>query len=100
MASTNQAENATSGFDAVVRGRVQGVGYRYFVLERARALKLSGHVSNLPDGAVHVVAAGPRECLERLLASLRKGPFMARVDDVSVAWGRPNAPGGTFEIRM
>ena len=99
MATRNRAQDTTAGFNAVVRGRVQGVGYRYFVLDRARTLRLGGYVSNLPDGAVHVVAAGPREFLDRLLESLRKGPFMARVDDIAVTWGLPAVPSGEFGIR-
>jgi len=89
-----------TGFNAVVRGRVQGVGYRFFVLHRARTLKLGGYVSNLPDGAVHIAASGPRPSLERLLASLRSGPPLASVDDVAVTWGPPVAPTGEFAIRM
>ena len=99
MTTRDRAQNSTTGFEAVVRGRVQGVGYRFFVLERARALKLGGHVGNLPDGAVHVVAAGPSESLERFLENLRKGPFLARVDDIAVTWGPPAAPPGEFGIR-
>jgi len=95
----NAAPKAAAGFSAVVRGRVQGVGYRYFVLECARALGLSGYVRNLPGGAVNVVAAGPRESLERLLESLHRGPFLARVDDIAVAWAPPSAPQGEFHIR-
>jgi len=100
VATGDQARNTTTGFDAVVRGHVQGVGYRFFVLERARTLKLRGYVGNLPDGAVRVVAAGPRRSLELLLESLRKGPFMARVNDVAVTWGLPATPPGEFGIRM
>ena len=84
----------------MIRGRVQGVGYRFYVIERARTLKLGGHVGNLPDGAVHVLAAGPRESLELLLKDLRSGPFLARVDDITVTWGPPAAAPGEFGIRM
>ena len=100
MATGDRAQNTLAGFNAVIRGRVQGVGYRFFVLHSARALKLGGCVNNLPDGAVHVVASGPRPSLERLLASLRSGPPLARVDDVAVTWGSPVAPTGEFAIRM
>lgn len=63
----------------VVRGRVQGVGFRYFVRERARALRLAGWVRNLPDGCVEVFAQGEDAALERLRAALRAGPPGARV---------------------
>ena len=97
----DRTQSTASGFDAVVRGRVQGIGYRFYVLERARALKLGGYVSNLPDGAVHVVASGERVALEQLLADIRKGPFLARVDDIALTWGLPAAESpGEFCIRI
>ena len=78
---------------AVVRGRVQGIGFRDFVYTRARWLRLSGYVRNLPDGrSVEVVAEGPRSDLDQLLEYLREGPRMSRVDGVDVEWGE--ATGG------
>lgn len=72
---------------AVVRGRVQGVGYRDFVYTRARWLGLHGYVRNLPDGrSVEVVAEGPREALEQFVEYLDGGPRMSRVDGVDVEW--------------
>jgi acylphosphatase len=64
----------------VVHGRVQGVGYRWFVRNEARALGLVGRVRNLPDGTVEVAAAGPDEALAALRARLREGPPGARVE--------------------
>jgi len=74
---------------ALVHGRVQGVGFRIFVLESARSLGLRGSVKNCPDGCVHVEAEGPREELDRLLALLRHGPRAARVERVTEEWGEP-----------
>ena len=71
---------------AIVRGRVQMVGYRYFVLEEARALGLAGWVRNLDDGSVELVAEGPEERLRQLETALRDGPRLARVDDVDARW--------------
>ncbi len=72
---------------AVVRGRVQGIGFREYVLTRARFLGLSGYVRNLPDGrSVEVVAEGARPDLEQLLDYLREGPRISRVDDVDAEW--------------
>ena len=71
---------------AIVRGRVQMVGYRYFVLEEARALGLAGWVRNLDDGSVELVAEGPEERLRQLEAALSEGPRLARVDDVDARW--------------
>jgi acylphosphatase len=71
---------------AVVRGEVQGVGFRYFLVDSARPLGLRGWVRNLPDGAVELVAEGDRPKLERLLQAAREGPRHARVDGVDVEW--------------
>ncbi len=72
---------------AVVRGRVQGIGFREYVLTRARFLGLSGYVRNLPDGrSVEVVAEGARPDLEQLLDYLREGPRISRIDAVDAEW--------------
>jgi acylphosphatase len=68
----------------LVSGRVQGVGYRYFVFREAQHLGLSGFVRNLRDGRVEVVAAGSEEKLGRLEALLWRGPLMANVEMVEV----------------
>ncbi len=72
---------------AIVRGCVQGVGFRYFVLDRVSGTGLRGWVRNRADGNVECVAEGPRPRLERLLQDLRKGPRSARVGEVEVDWG-------------
>jgi acylphosphatase len=66
----------------VVRGRVQGVGFRWFVFREADRLGLGGFVRNLPDGAVEVVSQGPDEALDALERLVTRGPTMARVDGV------------------
>ncbi|HEX8943922.1 MAG TPA: acylphosphatase [Gemmatimonadaceae bacterium] len=66
----------------VVRGRVQGVGFRWFVREAARELGLSGWVRNRPDGAVEVAAEGASVMLARLRAELGEGPPGAHVTSV------------------
>lgn len=65
-----------------ITGRVQGVGFRYFVQEKANALGLRGFVRNLEDGRVEVYAAGPEEKLSNLTAALHIGPHMADVRTV------------------
>jgi acylphosphatase len=85
---------------AWVRGRVQGVGFRWWT--RANALEiggLSGYVSNLADGRVQVVAEGPRAICERLLAWLRDGDTPGRVDGVTEIWDVPRGGYESFEIR-
>jgi acylphosphatase len=71
---------------AHVHGRVQGVGYRYFVHESAQSLGLAGTVQNCADGSVQVEAEGPREMLVRLLETLKEGPPAARVTRVIEEW--------------
>lgn len=71
-----------------ISGRVQGVGFRWFVREEARRLGLSGWVTNLPSGEVEVRAGGERSSLERLRLALQVGPSGAQVrqvDDVTAA---------------
>ena len=63
----------------IVRGRVQGVGFRYATVEQGRRLGLNGWARNLPDGAVEVMAAGDAAAVERLVAWCRQGPSSARV---------------------
>lgn len=77
-------------FTAIVSGKVQGVGYRAFVRRNASDLGVRGHVENLADGRVEVVAEGYRPDLELLIVRLRVGPTHADVRDVAVEWG----PGG------
>jgi acylphosphatase len=70
----------------VVRGDVQGVGFRFFLIRHAQGLGLRGWVRNLDDGGVELVAEGSRADLERLLTSAREGPRMARVMRVDTRW--------------
>ena len=73
---------------ALVRGRVQGVGFRAFVVWKARELSLEGFARNLSDGTtVEVIAEGPRASLDALLTSLKEGPPMSYVKMVDVTWG-------------
>ena len=67
-----------------ISGRVQGVGFRYFVLREAQALGLVGWTRNLADGRVEVVAAGSEAALGALEGRLRQGPPHARVSEVVV----------------
>ncbi len=70
--------------EATIRGRVQGVGFRYFVVRRAMELGLVGWVANTPDGSVRCVAEGSTATLETLETALRAGPIGAVVDAVDV----------------
>ena len=66
----------------IVRGRVQGVGFRWFVEREAHILGIAGWVRNRSDGTVEVLAMGTRNQLSGLRSRLREGPRAARVDDV------------------
>ena len=91
--------NAIEELHAFVYGRVQGVGFRYFVIQKAHTLALRGYTRNESDGSVEVLAQGSRETLERLLASLRQGPTGAHVRDVRVTWGTPTEYISGFHLR-
>jgi acylphosphatase len=80
-------------------GRVQGVGFRYFALEIARRLDLTGYVMNLRDGSVRAFAEGPRESLEQFLAVLERGPGGARVRTVQATWGTATGQYSAFVIQ-
>lgn len=77
---------------AIVSGRVQGVGFRYHVLDAVRGLALHGFVRNLSDGRVEVIAEGEETVLKQLEAILWQGPPHADVRDVTVTWS--SAKGG------
>ena len=83
----------------LVRGRVQGVGFRWFVEREAHMLKISGWVRNNPDGTVELFAQGTRDQLAGLHARLREGPRAARVDGVDVSDAEPVAGSVSFQIR-
>jgi acylphosphatase len=71
---------------------VQGVGFRFFLIRRAQALRLTGWVTNRDDGAVEFVAEGSRADLEDLEGAARSGPRLARVTGIEVSWS--SAAGG------
>jgi len=85
--------------EANVRGRVHGVGFRYYVVMQAERLELTGWVSNEQDGSVRCVAEGTRENLEYLLEALAEGPASALVENVITTWQPYTGTWGTFGIR-
>jgi acylphosphatase len=87
-----------AAFYALVRGRVQGVGFRYSCYHEARRLGLAGWVRNKIDGDVEVWAEGTREKLEAFLQWLRLGPPGARVDQVRYDMCRPTGTYRNFGI--
>jgi acylphosphatase len=93
------ASPAAARVEAVIVGRVQGVGFRFHVERVASALGLVGWVMNEADGSVRCVAQGPRQALEALVRDLADGPTSAHVERVDVTWS--TAAGGLhrFEVR-
>jgi acylphosphatase len=82
----------------VVRGRVQGVGFRWFVEREAHMLGVSGWVRNNADGSVEVLAMGTRDQLSGLRSRLQQGPRAARVDAVEEKEAQPVAGLKSFRI--
>jgi acylphosphatase len=82
----------------IVRGRVQGVGFRWFVEREAHMLGIAGWVRNNHDGSVEVSAQGTRDQLTGLHSRLREGPRAARVDAIDVTDARPTEGVSSFRI--
>jgi acylphosphatase len=87
----------------MVRGRVQGVGYRAFVDHEARARGLEGWVRNRRDGSVEAVFAATEDVVAAMIAACRRGPSLARVDAVQEEAGNIDElnlrrPGERFSV--
>ncbi|HXI81337.1 MAG TPA: acylphosphatase [Verrucomicrobiae bacterium] len=93
------ASEPIARLEATVRGRVQGVGFRYYVLRKAAQLGLTGWVANELDGSVHCVVEGPAEDLDRLEELLRRGPMGAVVERVQVVRMPGTGRFERFEVR-
>lgn len=87
-----------TAFKASIHGIVQGVGFRYFTLRKAREYGVNGYVRNMPDGSVEAYATGDRNILERFLADLERGPSGSAVDRVEVDWNVAIKAYDTFNI--
>ncbi len=93
-------KNELTRVRAIVRGRVQGVLFRYFAREHAQRLGLVGWVRNLSDGmSVEVIAEGPHAALQELVAHLRRGPPGAYVQASDVEWESARSEFSSFWVR-
>jgi acylphosphatase len=92
------ANPATRRVRAIVRGRVQGVAFRWATAEAAKRAQVSGWVRNRADGTVEAVFEGPAEAVATLLAFVRRGPPAARVQAVEASDEPPCGEHG-FEVR-
>lgn len=79
-----------SAVHMIAHGRVQGVGFRFFVREQATPLGITGWVKNLPDGTVEILAEGDEnEVLDVFIDRIRKGPLFGRIAELTVEWREP-----------
>jgi acylphosphatase len=84
---------------AIIEGRVQGVGFRAFVEQTAQAMGLQGWVRNRWDGSVEALAEGPRPTLEQFAQALRNGPRMANVETFIPTWSAATGEFTSFRVR-
>jgi acylphosphatase len=84
---------------AILRGRVQGVGFRAFVVDKGLALGATGWARNRWDGSVEVVAEAERSTLEELLRALQRGPRMANVSEVEQEWQTASGEFKSFRVK-
>ena len=85
-------------FHVFVRGSVQGVSFRWFARREASRLGLLGWVRNRFDGSVEVVAEGDRATLEQFYEVLRRGPLLAKVEDVEAVWAKATGEFTDFQV--
>ena len=85
--------------EALVHGRVQGVGFRWWVRNQAARLNIQGWVANESSGSVRVVAEGDSAALDQLAAQLAEGPSGAAVERVDATFSMPSGQFQTFDIR-
>ena len=83
----------------VVRGRVQGVGFRYAAVAEARRLGLAGWARNTPDGNVEILADGPSTAVREFITWCRQGPPMARVSGLQQSEESRDEPLGEFGVK-
>ncbi len=94
------AESDQQRLHAFVHGRVQGVGFRHFVMMEASTLEITGWVRNRRDGSVEVIAEGEHQQLEKLLRALHRGPGSANVTRVDQEWENYTGKFFGFKVRM
>ena len=96
LMSSQSEDNLTVNMK--IAGKVQGVGFRYFVLRQAQELGINGWVSNKPNGDVESLAQGEKADLEQFIAKVKEGPSFSRVEDVSLNWVNEAEKHFCFEI--
>jgi len=83
----------------VARGKVQGVGFRYFILQRAQECRLLGFTQNVSTGEVETFVEGDKIYIEDLYKAIQRGPNAAKVTEATIVWREPTNRYRTFEIK-
>jgi acylphosphatase len=89
-----------SAIHMTARGRVQGVGFRFFVRVQAARYGVKGWVRNRADGSVEILAEGDRDTLLEFMETVREGPRFGRVSDLDVEWVEPFRDYTSFNIEF
>jgi acylphosphatase len=83
-----------------LQGRVQGVSFRYYTMQEARSLGLTGWVRNLWDGRVEVLLDGDEDAVKQMVEWCKRGPPSADVEDVEITWEESTTEFNNFRVRI
>lgn len=86
------------GAHIIVKGMIQGVGFRYFVFNRANGLGLAGFVHNVYNGDVEIEVEGDRSLIEEFIKEIKVGPRSAHVVDIKIHWVEKSNNYQSFEV--
>lgn len=95
----NEKPKPEARLHAVVHGEVQGVNFRYYTVNAAQRLSLTGWVANRWDGTVETMAEGSRQALDQFKAFLQRGSPSSFIERVDVEWGEPTGEFERFGVR-
>ncbi len=94
------SSDSLKAVSVLIKGRVQGVGFRAFTRRNAMLLGLKGEVSNLPNGSVKAHIEGASDRVKQMLHLIKEGPSLARVDQVEVSSTDPTGKFKSFEVGL
>ncbi len=92
-------QEAKVSLHAIIKGQVQGVGFRYFVRQQAQIIGSVGWVRNLANGDVELMAEATQSSIEKLLIALREGPPGSQVSDIQIEWGDTTGEFSGFTVK-
>ena len=93
-------QTLTHAVHLIARGRVQGVGFRYFVRDKASRYGIKGWVRNCSDGSVEIHAEGQKESMDEFMAAVKEGPLFGHVSDVEIEKVEPKNIYSGFSIEF